>query len=132
MDIILKKLVYNTVKEPFLEILNDSELILNLTYDNEDNHEVYYTLQEYIERIMKGFETKFFDGLSSEMLTYLSLYVTNQCFIPKDFFTTFELVRFRTTETGEFIELDDNSRKMILIFYIFIKILFYLYILKYE
>ena len=35
-------------------------------------------------------------------------------FIPKDFFTTFELVRFRTTETGEFIELDDNSRKMIL------------------
>jgi hypothetical protein len=32
-------------------------------------------------------------------------------------------VRFRTTETGEFIELDDNNRKMILIFYIFIKIL---------
>jgi len=28
MDIIFKKLVYNTVKEP-------------LTYDNEDNHEVY-------------------------------------------------------------------------------------------
>ena len=50
------------------------------------------------------------------MLSYLSLYVTNQCFIPKDFFTTFELVRFRTTETGEFIELDDNSRKMIFSF----------------
>ena len=123
MDIILKKLVYNTVKDPFLEILNDSELNLNLTYDNEDNHEVYYSLQEYIERIMKGFNTKFFDGLSGEMLSYLSLYVTNHCFIPKDFFTTFELVRFRTTETGEFIELDDNSRKMILTFYIFIKIL---------
>ena len=123
MDIILKKLVYNCIKEPFVEILNDSDLNLNLTYDNEDNHAVYYTLQEYLERIMKGFNTKFFEGISGEMLSYLSLYVTNHCFIPKDFFTTFELVRFRTTETGEFIELDDNSRKMILTFYIFIKIL---------
>ena len=123
MDIILKKLVYNTIKEPFLEILNNLDLELNLTYDNEDNHAVYYTLQEYIQRIMKLFNTKFFYGVAPEMLNYLSLYVTNYCFIPKDFFTTFELVRFRTTETGEFIELDDNNRKMILIFYIFIKIL---------
>ena len=123
MDIILKKLVYNTVKEPLLEILNDTELNINLTYDNEDNHEVYNLLQDYIERIIKGFNTKFFNGVSGEMLSYLALYVTNQSFIPKDFFTTFELVRFRTTETGEFIELDDNNRKMILIFYIFIKIL---------
>ena len=123
MDIILKKLVYNTIKEPFLEILNNPDLELNLTYDNPDNHEVYYTLQEYIQRMMKLFNTKFFVGISPEMYNYLSLYVTNHCFIPKDFFTTFELVRFRTTETGEFIELDDNNRKMILIFYIFIKIL---------
>lgn len=123
MDIILKKLVYNTVKEPLLEILNDTELNINLTYDNEDNHEVFNLLQDYIERIINGFNTKFFNGVSGEMLSYLALYVTNQSFIPKDFFTTFELVRFRTTETGEFIELDDNNRKMILIFYIFIKIL---------
>ena len=123
MDIILKKLVYNTIKEPFLEILNNSDLELNLTYDNTDNHEVYYTLQEYIQRMMKLFNTNFFAGISPEMYNYLALYVTNHCFIPKDFFTTFELVRFRTTETGEFIELDDNNRKMILIFYIFIKIL---------
>ena len=123
MDIILKKLVYNTIKEPFLEILNNPDLEFNLTIDNIDNHEVYYTLQEYIQRIMKLFNTRFFAGISPEMFNYLSLYVTNYCFIPKDFFTTFELVRFRTTETGEFIELDNNSRKMILIFYIFIKIL---------
>ena len=123
MDIILKKLVYNTIKEPFLEILNNSQLNINLTFDNEDNHEVYYLLQDYIKRIMKGFYTKFFNGISSEILSYLSLYITNYSFIPKDFFTTFELVRFRTNETGEFIELDDDSRKMILIFYIFIKIL---------
>jgi len=50
------------------------------------------------------------------MLSYLALYVTNQSFIPKYFFTTFDLVLFRTTETGEFIELDDNNRKMMLIF----------------
>ena len=123
MDIILKKLVYNTVKEPLLEILNDTKLNINFTYYNEDNDEVYKLLQDYIERIINGFNTKFFNGVSSKMLSYLSLYVTNQSFIPKEFFTTFELVRFRTTETGEFIELDDNNRKMILIFYIFIKIL---------
>ena len=123
MDIILKKLVYNSVKEPLLEILNDSELVLNLTTPDQNNHDIYNLFQDYMERIIKGFNEKFFKGISDDMLTYLSLYVCNQSFIPKDFFTTFELVRFRTTETGEFIELDDQNRKMILIFYIFIKIL---------
>ena len=123
MDIILKKLVYNTVKDPFLEILNNTDMNINLTYDTEDNHETYFLLQDYIQRIINGFNTRFFAGISGEMCNYLSLYITNYSFIPKDFFTTFELVRIRTTETGEFIELNNENRKMILTFYIFIKIL---------
>ena len=123
MDIILKKLVYNTVKEPFLEILNHKDMNINLTYDTEDNHETYFLLQDYIQRMLYNFNTRFFAGISGEMCNYLSLYITNYSFIPKDFFTTFELVRIRTTETGEFIELNNENRKMILTFYIFIKIL---------
>lgn len=123
MDIILKKLVYNTVKEPFLEILNLTDMNINLTYDTEDNHETYFLLQDYIQRMLNNFNTRFFAGISGEMCNYLSLYITNHSFIPKDFFTTFELVRIRTTETGEFIELNNENRKMILTFYIFIKIL---------
>ena len=123
MDIILKKLVYNTVKEPFLEILNNPDMNINLTYDTEDNHETYFLLQDYIQRIINNFNAKFFLGISGEMLNYLALYVCNYSFIPKDFFTTFELVRIRTTETGEFIELNNDNRKMILTFYIFIKIM---------
>ena len=123
MDIILKKLVYNTVKEPLLEILNNTDMNINLTYDTEDNHETYFLLQDYIQRMLNNFNTRFFQGISGEMCNYLSLYITNYSFIPKDFFTTFELVRIRTTETGEFIELNNENRKMILTFYIFIKIL---------
>ena len=123
MDIILKKLVYNTVKEPLLEILNNSEMNINLTYDTEDNHETYFLLQDYLQRIINNFNTRFFAGMSGDMMKYLSLYITNYSFIPKDFFTTFELVRIRTSETGEFVELNDENRKMILTFYIFIKIL---------
>ena len=123
MDIILKKLVYNTVKDPLLEILNNTDMNINLTYDTEDNHETYFLLQDYIQRILNNFNTRFFLGISGEMCNYLALYVTNYSFIPKDFFTTFELVRIRTTETGEFIELNNENRKMILTFYIFIKIL---------
>ena len=123
MDIILKKLVYNTVKEPLLEILNNTDMNINLTYDTEDNHETYFLLQDYLQRIINNFNIRFFAGMSGEMMKYLSLYITNYSFIPKDFFTTFELVRIRTSETGEFIELNDENRKMILTFYIFIKIL---------
>ena len=123
MDIILKKLVYNTVKEPLLEILNNTDMNINLTYDTEDNHETYFLLQDYIQRMLNNFNTRFFSGISGEMCNYLSLYITNYSFIPKDFFTTFELVRIRTTETGEFIELNNENRRMILTFYIFIKIL---------
>ena len=96
---------------------------INLTYDTEDNHETYFLLQDYIQRMLNNFNTRFFQGISGEMCNYLSLYITNYSFIPKDFFTTFELVRIRTTETGEFIELNNENRKMILTFYIFIKIL---------
>ena len=123
MDIILKKLVYNTVKEPLLEILNNTDMNINLTYDTEDNHETYFLLQDYLQRIINNFNIRFFAGMSGEMMKYLSLYITNYSFIPKDFFTTFELVRIRTSETGEFIELNDENRKMILTFYMFIKIL---------
>ena len=123
MDIILKKLVYNTVKEPLLEILNNTDMNINLTYDTEDNHETYFLLQDYIQRILNNFNTRFFLGISGEMMNYLSLYITNYSFIPKDFFTTFELVRIRTSETGDFVELTNENRKMILTFYIFIKIL---------
>ena len=123
MDIILKKLVYNTVKEPLLEILNNNDMNINLTYDTEDNHETYFLLQDYIQRIINNFNTRFFLGISAEMMNYLSLYITNYSFIPKDFFTTFELVRIRTSETGDFVELNNENRKMILTFYIFIKIL---------
>ena len=123
MDIILKKLVYNTVKEPLLEILNNTDMNINLTYDTEDNHETYFLLQDYIQRILNNFNTRFFLGISGEMMNYLSLYITNYSFIPKDFFTTFELVRMRTSETGDFVELTNENRKMILTFYIFIKIL---------
>ena len=124
MDIILKKNIFYAIREPFTEIITNRKLDLNLVVDKDvDQHQNYVDLQDYIQRIIKGLQTKFFEGLSDSMLKYLSIFVCNYSYIPADFFTLFELVRFKTTETGEFIELTNKQRIMILGFYIIIKIL---------
>ena len=124
MDIILKKNVFYAIREPFTEIITNRKLDLNLVVDKDvDQHQNYVDLQDYIQRIIKGLQTKFFEGLSDSMLKFLSIFVCNYSYIPSDFFCLFELVRFQTTDTGEFIGLNKKQRIMILGFYIIIKIL---------
>ena len=124
MDIILKKNIYYAIVEPFTEIITNKTLDLNVVIERDvDQHQIYIDLQDYLKRIIKGLQTKFFQGISDSMLKYLSLFISNYSYIPSDFFTLFELVRFKTTETGEFIDLNKSERIMILGFYIIIKIL---------
>ena len=124
MDIILKKNIFYAIREPFTEIITNRKLDLNLVVDRDvDQHQNFVDLQDYIQRIIKGLQTKFFEGLSDSMLKFLSIFICNYSYIPSDFFTLFELVRFKTTITGEFIELNNKQRIMILGFYIIIKIL---------
>ena len=123
MDIIIKKLIYNSVRRPLLLILKNKHVDLNIAIEKENAKEIFLDIKEFIEAIIKGFNTIFFNGISENILSFLALFVSNFSFIYQDFFTTFELIRFDTTKTGDFINLNNNQRKMILAFYLFIKIL---------
>ena len=123
MDIIIKKLIYNTVRRPLLLILKNKHADLNIAIEKEDAKEIFLDIKEFIEAIIKNFNTIFFNGISENILSFLALFVSNYSFIYQDFFTTFELIRFETSKTGDFINLNNNQRKMILAFYLYVKIL---------
>ena len=125
MDLILKKLVFYSIQDIYEEIIKNNDININLIIEKNQNkkQEIYFILQNYLERIIKGLNEKFFDGTSKKMLKYLSIYITNYSYIPIDFFTMFELIRIKILQTGEIIDLNDNQRIMILGFYIIIKIM---------
>jgi hypothetical protein len=99
MDIIIKKLIYNTVRRPLLLILTNKHADLNIAVDKEDAKEIFLDIKEFIEAIIKNFNTIFFNGISENILSFLALFVSNYSFIYQDFFTTFELIRFETSKT---------------------------------
>ena len=125
MDLILKKLVFYSIKNIYEEIIINNDINLNLIIEknSKKKQEIYFNLQYYLENIIQGLNKNFFDGTSKQMLKYLSIYITNYSYIPSDFFTMFELVRINILQTGEIINLNDNQRIMILGFYIIIKIM---------
>ena len=125
MDLILKKLVFYSIKDIYEEIIKNNDINLNLIKEKSQNkkQEIYFNLQNYLEKIIKGLNENFFDGTSKQMLKYLSIYITDYSYIPSDFFTMFELIRINILQTGEIIGLNDNQRIMILGFYIIIKIM---------
>ena len=125
MDLILKKLVFYSIKNIYEEIIINNDINLNLIIEknSKKKQEIYFNLQNYLENIIQGLNKNFFDGTSKQMLKYLSIYITNYSYIPSDFFTMFELVRINILQTGEIINLNDNQRIMILGFYIIIKIM---------
>lgn len=123
MDRIIKKLVYNSVKDTVIDCISNDYLELNMITTNGVQHDVFLELQRVIEKMLTNLSENFFLGVSKNMLSYLALFLTNYSYIPRTFFTTFESVRFRVSGTGEFIEMETEQQKMILGFYIIIKIL---------
>ena len=123
MDLILKKLVFFSIKDTFEDIISNKKITLDLISEKKNKEEIYLNLQKYLEKIIKGLNDNFFEGLNKKMKKYLSIFITNYSYIPSEFFTLFELVRFKTSLTGDLIDLNHNQRIMILGFYIIIKIM---------
>ena len=123
MDEIIKKLVYRSVRSTVLDCVNNMDLDINMITTDGVQHDVFLILQSTIEKMLNDLTDNFFKGVSRNMLAYLSLFITNYSYIPRGFFTTFESVRIRVTKTGEFVEMEREQQKMILGFYIIIKIL---------
>jgi hypothetical protein len=123
MDLILKKLVFFSIKDTFEDIISNKKITLDLVSEKKNKEEIYLNLQKYLEKIIKGLNDNFFEGLNKKMKKYLSIFITNYSYIPSEFFTLFELVRFKTSLTGDLIDLNHNQRIMILGFYIIIKIM---------
>ena len=123
MDEIIKKLVYRSVRSTVLDCVSNMDLDINMITTDGVQHDVFLILQSTIEKMLNDLTDNFFKGVSRNMLAYLSLFITNYSYIPRGFFTTFESVRIRVTKTGEFVEMEREQQKMILGFYIIIKIL---------
>lgn len=123
MDIIIQKNMYRSIRPVLHELIKDEYLDVNISYEKANSHALFVILKELLELMVNGLTKDFSKGVSGSMLTYLSLFITNYSYIPSAFFTTFELVRFRTTPTGEFIALERDQQIMILGFYLFFKIL---------
>ena len=62
------------------------------------------------------------EKLDDNLLSYLSLLISEGSIIPLRFFTLFELSRIET-EGSKIIKINEKQQKMIICFYIFIKIL---------
>ena len=114
--------IYNSIKPSVLDLINNEDVNINMVaYKNIIHADVYKILQKKMTILLDELNNNFFKGLSTNTLHYLSLFISNYSYIPRDYFTLFENIRFNITSTGEFIELTKDQRKMILIFIVIIK-----------
>jgi hypothetical protein len=126
----LSSWVFNCIRTPYISIINTEGLNINIASFgdvSESNlnkiEDVYLRLEIRLTGLMKSlYEDGVLDKLDSSLISYLSLIVTKDAFIPKSFFTLFEYSRIKTVNQ-EIVELNNNQIKMILAVYILVKIL---------
>jgi hypothetical protein len=126
MNAALNNWVFSCIRVPFLSILNTQYLEIDLTsysINSKMINDVYIRLETRVSGFIKGlYEEDAFEKLDSNIISYLSLIVTNNAYIPKEFFNIFTYSRLQT-ENQELKNLNDNQMKMILACYIICQIL---------
>jgi hypothetical protein len=126
----LSSWVFNCIRTPYISIINTEDLNINISSYGDISEsnlnkigDVYIRLETRLTGFMKSlYEDGVIDKLDSSLISYLSLIVTKDAFIPKSFFTLFEYSRIKTTNQ-ELGELNHNQIRMILAIYILVKIL---------
>ena len=83
----------------------------------------YTKLESILKEVITHLSTNTtIDRIDNNIVKYLLLLTSQGSVIPLKFFTLFELCRLETKE-GEFVSLNENQQKMIIGFFLFIKIL---------
>lgn len=130
MNKALKDWIFTCIRTPYLNILNSPNLYLDLSSYvpksktvPKDIESTYIRLETRVLGFIKILgEQESFHKMDQNLINYLSVLITNNTFVPKEFFTLFEYSRL-TTENSEIINLNENQMHMILGVYIICKIL---------
>lgn len=126
MNTALNNWVFSCIRVPFLSILNTQYLEIDLTsysVNSKSITDVYIRLETRVSGFIKClFEEESLEKLDVHLKSYLNLLITNNAFIPKEFFNIFCYSRL-TTENQELKNLNDYQMKMILACYIICQIL---------
>jgi hypothetical protein len=130
MDANLSQWIFTCIRTPYLSILNFESLDINLTtYGNfskgiskpaEDTYIKLETrLNGFINKISENIKD---EKLDSNLVSYLNVLITEESFVPKEFFVLFEYCRINTQD-NLLKNILENQKQMILCVYIFCKII---------
>jgi hypothetical protein len=102
----LSNWVFSSIRTSYLSILNFEDLKIDLvdhaqSTSTDDINTRYIKLETRVKGMMKGLiENVNSTKISSSILTFLNILITNYSYIPVQFFTLYELSRIHT-ENGE-------------------------------
>jgi hypothetical protein len=98
----LSNWVFSVIRTSYLSILNFEELKIDLvdhasSGSSDDIKTRYLKLETRVKGMMKGLiENIEPEKISTSILTFLKMLTTNNSYIPRQFFTVFELSRIHT------------------------------------
>jgi hypothetical protein len=120
--------VFSSIRTPYLSILNFENLKIDIT-DNinlnnkEEVDQRWLKLETRLDGIMNHLTDNITENkLGTNLIAFLNLIITNNSYIPKEFFTLYEYCRINTVNS-ELQDLDNPKKQMILCIYILCKIL---------
>jgi hypothetical protein len=93
--------IFSSIRTPYLSILNFQELKIDLTdkVKIEELRDRYVKLEIRINGIIKSISDNITEEkMSNLILSFLNTIITNNSFIPYQFFTLFELSRINTVD----------------------------------
>ena len=122
--------VFTCVRTPYISIINTEGLNIDIaSYGNISDlnqnkiEDVYIRLETRLTGFIKSlYEDDALNKIDQSIISYLSLIVTKDAYIPKEFFTLFEYSRIKTFNQ-ELQFLNEKQSQMILAVYILVKIL---------
>lgn len=130
VDTELGNWVFSSVRTPYLSITSFESLKIDLSEAEKigetvpnDIQDKYIKLETRLKGLMQGLidsvdKTK----MSSSIITFLNLLITNHSVIPFQFFVLYELCRIKTVD-GELRDMGESQKEMILCVYILCKVL---------
>jgi hypothetical protein len=122
--------IFSCVRTPYMSILNTKDLDINMAnYSINKNNipkstlDIYIRLETRVLGFLKNLSSdESLQRIEESLKIYLSLLITNNTFLAKEFFTLFEYTRLNTIN-GELIDLSINQKYLIMGVYLICKIL---------
>ena len=126
MDSSLNQWVFSCIRMPFLSIINVDNLDLNITNYNvatREGENAYIRLETRLKGFLKNLKDAIQeDRIDTNIIAFLNILITDDSYIPKEFFVLFEYSRI-ATENNLLKNLDEYQKQMILAVYIFCKVI---------